>query len=160
MRFEAETLDDALLKLYPELISRGANISASRGRNAEILGVLIEIEQARARLSRSETRGRLFSSLVELLWYLTGDNQLEFIEPYISRYREDSEDGRTVYGGYAKRIILSRLGSRSISSSRRLCGISTRSENALASFSILFLTPSSQSIKVKSSPCRSRCPIS
>jgi hypothetical protein len=157
MRFEAETLDDALLKLYPELISRGANISASRGRNAEILGVLIEIEQARARLSRSETRGRLFSSLVELLWYLTGDNQLEFIEPYISRYREDSEDGRTVYGGYAKRIILSRLGSRSISSSRRL---STRSENALASFSILFLTPSSQSIKVKSSPCRSRCPIS
>ena len=100
MRFEAETLDDALLKLYPELISRGANISASRGRNAEILGVLIEIEQARARLSRSETRGRLFSSLVELLWYLTGDNQLEFIEPYISRYREDSEDGRTVYGGY------------------------------------------------------------
>lgn len=106
MRFEVETLDDALLKLYPELLSRESNVAASRGSNTEILGVLIEIERSRARLSRSETRGRLFSSLGELLWYLSGDNRLDFIEPYIKRYRQESEDcGKSVYGGYGPRLL-------------------------------------------------------
>jgi thymidylate synthase len=114
MRFEAETLDDALLKLYPELLSRESNVAASRGNNTEILGVLIEIERARARLSRSETRGRLFSSLGELLWYLSGDNRLDFIERYIKRYRQESEDyGKSVYGGYGPRL-LSQRGSNQI----------------------------------------------
>jgi thymidylate synthase len=109
MRFEAETLDDALLKLYPELLSHGRNIVASRGGNAELLGVLIELEKPRARLSRSETRGKLFSSLGELLWYLTCDNRLDFITPYISRYRQESEDGGiSVYGGYGPRLFRQR----------------------------------------------------
>ena len=108
MRFEAETLDDALLRLYPELLSRASNVSASRGDNTEILGVLIEIAIPRARLSRSETRGKLFSSFGELLWYLTGGNQLDFIEPYIRRYRDESEDGLTVYGGYGRRLFQQR----------------------------------------------------
>lgn len=106
MRIEVETLDDALLKLYPELLSRRSNVTASRGDNTEILGVLIEIERPRARLSRSETRGKPFSCLGELLWYLTGDNRLDFIESYIPRYREESEDdGVTVYGGYGPRLF-------------------------------------------------------
>jgi thymidylate synthase len=109
MRFAVETLDDALLTLYPELLSREPNVSASRGDNSEILGVLIEIERARARLSRSETRGKLFSSLGELLWYLTTDNRLNFIEPYISGYRKESEDGGiSVYGGYGPRLFRQR----------------------------------------------------
>lgn len=106
MRFEVETLDDALLKLYPELLSRDSNVSASRGGNTEILGVLIEIERVRARLSRSQTRGKPFSSLGELLWYLTGQNRLDFIEPYIPQYRKESEDGGiSVYGGYGPRLF-------------------------------------------------------
>ena len=52
--FKVETLDDALLKLYPELLSRKPNVTASRGDNTEILGALIEVAQVRARLSRSE----------------------------------------------------------------------------------------------------------
>jgi thymidylate synthase len=108
MRFEVETLDDALLKLYPELLSREHRVTASRGDNTEILGVLIEIEQPRARLSRSETRGRLFSSLGEVLWYLTGDNRLDFIAHYISHYRCESVDGATVYGGYGPRLFRQR----------------------------------------------------
>src|SRR6266478_8023301 len=104
MRFEVETLDDALLKLYPELLSRQRNVTASRGDNTEILGVLIEIERPRARLSRSETRGKLFSSLGELLWYLTGDNRLDFIARYVPRYRDETEDGVTIFGGYGPRL--------------------------------------------------------
>jgi thymidylate synthase len=109
MRFEAETLDDALLQLYPELLSHGRNVTASRGNNAELLGVSIEIDKSRARLSRSETRGKLFSSLGGLLWYLTCDNRLDFIETYIPRYREESEDGGvSVYGGYGPRFFCER----------------------------------------------------
>ncbi len=105
MRFQVETLD-ALLQLYPRLLSRENNVSATRGDNVEILGVLIEIERARARLSRSETRGKPFSSLGELLWYLTGDNRLEFIRAYIPVYADESEDdGISVYGGYGPRLF-------------------------------------------------------
>lgn len=109
MRFAVETLDDALLELYRELLSREPNVVASRGGNTEILGTLIEIERPRARLSRSETRGKPFSSLGELLWYLTGDNRLEFIEYYLSHYRDESEDGGlSVYGGYGPRLFRQR----------------------------------------------------
>lgn len=108
MHIKVETLDDALLKLYPTLIASKQRITASRGSGeiAEILGVLIEITEPRCRMSRSQTRGRLYSSLGELLWYLTGDNKLAFIEPYIAEYRKESEDGgHTIYGGYGPRLF-------------------------------------------------------
>jgi thymidylate synthase len=71
MFISTETLDDALLELYPKLLARFSDtVTASRGETAEVVGALIEIKNPRARLSRSETRGKLFSSLGELLWYL------------------------------------------------------------------------------------------
>ena len=101
-----ETLDDVLLELYPALLARKDEVvNASRGKTAEAIGVLIEITDARARLSRTETRGKLFSSLGELLWYLTRERQLDFIERYIPRYKKESEDGVTVYGGYGPRLF-------------------------------------------------------
>jgi len=40
-----------------------------------------------------------------LLWYLSRDNRLDFIEYYIDRYKEESEDGETVHGGYGRRLF-------------------------------------------------------
>jgi thymidylate synthase len=71
----------------------------------EVIGALIEIAKPRARLSRSETRGKVFSAIGELLWYLTGDNRLDFIERYLSQYQKESEDSVTVYGGYGPRLF-------------------------------------------------------
>ena len=106
MFISRETLDDVLLALYPLLLERSTDtVVATRGETAEIIGALIEIEQPRARLSRSETRGKLFSSLGELLWYLSRDNRLDFIERYVPRYRDESEDGVRVYGGYGPRLF-------------------------------------------------------
>jgi thymidylate synthase len=99
MHIVRETLDDVLLQLYAELLGSASVVTASRGEFTEVVGALIEIHNPRARLSRSETRGKLFSSLGELLWYLSRDNQLAFIERYLSRYRDESDDGVTVYGG-------------------------------------------------------------
>ena len=108
MRFEAETLDDALLELYPALLARASRVKATRGDFSELLGVQVEIGLPRARLSRSETRGKPFSCLGELLWYLSRGNNLDFIAAYLPNYRDESEDGVTVYGGYGPRIFQQR----------------------------------------------------
>jgi len=106
MFISAETLDDVLLELYPKLLVRSKDtVKASRGETAEVIGALIEIRNPRARLSRSETRGKLYSSLGELLWYLSRDNRLDFIAPYVSQYADETEDGVTIYGGYGPRLF-------------------------------------------------------
>lgn len=106
MFISAETLDDVLLELYPALLARSKDtVKASRGETVEVIGALIEIRNPRARLSRSETRGKLYSSLGELLWYLSRDNRLDFIAPYVSQYTDETEDGVTIYGGYGPRLF-------------------------------------------------------
>src|SRR3954447_15098783 len=100
MHLAVETLDDALLKLYAPLLDAPMISGTTRGSNRELRGVLIEIAHPRARLSRTESRGKPFSALGELLWYLSKDNKLAFIEPFIPAYRKESDDGITVYGGY------------------------------------------------------------
>ncbi len=60
MRVSCETVDDVLRELYPELLKSADIIRTSRGDTSELFGVLIEILKPRARLSRTETRGKLF----------------------------------------------------------------------------------------------------
>lgn len=106
--FRAESLDDILRELYPVLLERGSPVIASRGLNKELIGIQLELLRPRARLSRTETRGRPFSALGEFLWYLTKDNRLDFIVDYIPAYAKDSEDGLTVHGGYGPRLFRQR----------------------------------------------------
>jgi thymidylate synthase len=108
MQLTADTLDDALLRLYPLLLAAPKVDGTMRGNNAELRGVTIEITQPRARLSRTETRGKPFSALGELLWYLSKDNKLDFIVPFVPAYKAESEDGLTVYGGYGRRLFRQR----------------------------------------------------
>ncbi|UQR63393.1 thymidylate synthase [Bradyrhizobium sp. C-145] len=108
MEFIADTLDDALLQLYPQLLKAPKVDGATRGSNRELRGVTVEIMKPRARLSRTETRGKPFSALGELLWYLSKDNQLDFIVPFVPAYKTESDDGKTVYGGYGPRLFRQR----------------------------------------------------
>lgn len=105
MRLSDQTLDDLLRKLFPKLLSSRIDISASRGHARELFGVLLELNHPRARLSRSETRGRPFSCLGEFLWYLSRDNKLDFIRYYIPAYEKETEDGETIYGAYGPRLF-------------------------------------------------------
>lgn len=98
-----EGIDDVLMKLYPVLLSKGAAIQGTRGGILEILGVTLHITNPLARVSRSQDRGKPFSALGELLWYLHGSDKLEFIEPYIGRYRDDAVDG-IIHGAYGPRF--------------------------------------------------------
>lgn len=105
MRIVAQTLDDLCRKAYRALLKGAQPTNPSRDPAHERTGVLLELRNPRARLSRTETRGKVFSCLGELLWYLSRDNRLEFITYYIKEYEKESQDGETIYGGYGRRLF-------------------------------------------------------
>lgn len=102
--FAAKTLDDAMHEVLLEIDARGDRIRPSKGEADEITGVLIEISNPRARLSRTETRGKIFSALGELCWYLAGSRRAAFISYYIRDYAKLAES-KEIYGGYGPRFF-------------------------------------------------------
>jgi thymidylate synthase len=105
MNLKADTLDDLMRRAFKALLAKGRAIKPSRGPAVELIGVVLQLANPRARLSRSESRGHVFSALGELLWYLAKTDELDFIKYYISRYAEYSDDGRTVHGAYGPRFF-------------------------------------------------------
>lgn len=98
MYVRADSLDDLLAKVYRQILARGTRIKPTKGPAREIYGVLLKLSAPRLRLSRTESRGILFSCLGELLWILAGSNALDFIEHYISEYKKSSDDELTIHG--------------------------------------------------------------
>lgn len=105
MYFSEKTIDDLLRAAFGALLESKNNLKASRGSMTELTGVLLELKDPRARLSWTETKGRFFSCLGELLWYLAGTDDLDFIRYYLSHYARESDDGQTVYGAYGPRLF-------------------------------------------------------
>ncbi len=107
MYLTAETIDDLLRKVYGRLLrKRGSGeINPTKGPATEINGALLLLKNPRARLSQSERKNTLFSCLGEFLWYLAGSDKLDFIQYYISRYEDFSDDGDTVFGAYGPRLF-------------------------------------------------------
>ncbi len=105
MYVRADSLDDLLAKVYGQLLARGTRIEPTKGPAREIYGALLKLSAPRVRLSRTESRGILFSALGELLWMLAGSNELDFIGHYISEYKKLSDDGLTIYGAYGPRMF-------------------------------------------------------
>ena len=108
MLISADTLDDALRQAFTRLLRTKTRTSSGKGLAREIIGVLLKIQNPRARLSRTENRAVLFSCLGETLWYLSGSNSLNHITYYIKKYRELSgakERSRVARGGYGPRIF-------------------------------------------------------
>jgi len=102
--FAGKTLDDVVHAVIDEIARRGNRIHPSKGPADEITGIMLEISDPRARLSRTETRGRIFSALGELCWYLAASKNAEFISYYILNYRKLAEDGE-IFGGYGPRLL-------------------------------------------------------
>ncbi|MFT0892975.1 thymidylate synthase [Pseudochelatococcus sp. G4_1912] len=104
MEIVKEGIDDILIELYQALIEHGKVSSGTRGEIKEILGVLVTIRNPCARISCSENRGKPFSALGELIWYLSGSNRLDFIQAYIDKYKDDAEKNGTLHGAYGPRL--------------------------------------------------------
>lgn len=98
-----DSLDDLLRAAIKGVLERGEYVAPTKGLNLELRGVTLQLTNPRARLSRSESRGKVFSALGELLWYLSGSNATDQITHYISQYSQYDEGG-IVFGGYGPRL--------------------------------------------------------
>jgi thymidylate synthase len=107
MEITGESLDHVLIDLYEKLLGCTSRNEGTRGATREMLGVSLRISKPRARLSRSENRGKPFSALGELLWYLAGSDDLDFIRPYVPQYSKDAVDG-IIHGAYGPRLFAMR----------------------------------------------------
>lgn len=105
MFIQADTLDDLLHQVLETVLADGTPVEASRGANRELSGVLLRLNNPRARLSHTERRGRVISPLGELAWYLSGSNDAAFVGYYISAYLNDAEDDGRIHGAYGPRLF-------------------------------------------------------
>lgn len=105
MKIAAATLDDLLRRVFSKLLKTDGRAKPTRGKTLELTSVLLTLSNPRARLSQTELRGKIFSCLGELLWYLARSNEVRFIKYYVSRYEQESEDGRTIHGAYGPRLF-------------------------------------------------------
>jgi len=89
-----------------DLVENPDHIITVRGRpTRELLNVVTEITSPRARCQI--VPGRKLSPwlmLSESLWLLAGRDDVAALEPYNKRISEFSDNGRTLYGAYGKRI--------------------------------------------------------
>jgi thymidylate synthase len=104
--FEADTLDDLMAELFPRLLNESDIYAATKGKFSELFGTMLVLRNPRARLSRSESKGKVFSALGELFWYLSKENRLSFMEYYLpGTYAKESDDNVTVRSGYGERLF-------------------------------------------------------
>ncbi len=105
MHFSGNTLDDILNDVLRHLVSKKNIQKASRGKFSEEVGVMVELLNPRARLSASDSRGKAFSALGELMWYLAGSESFEFIYNYVKAYEKEQIEDGVVYGAYGPRLF-------------------------------------------------------
>jgi thymidylate synthase len=100
-----DTFDDLLREALTMIITDGVALDPppNRGSCRELQAVMLELTNPRARISRSSTRGKLFSAVGEFGWYLSGSKETDYITYYVPDYAQDDEDG-IIHGGYGPRL--------------------------------------------------------
>jgi thymidylate synthase len=106
--YTADNVDVLMRRVFTRLLSghkQNNRVAASKGQNTEVFGALLELTDPLARLGRSRARARVFSPLGELMWYLSGSDELDPIAYYLEGYHRYSDDLKTLNGAYGKRIF-------------------------------------------------------
>jgi thymidylate synthase len=136
MHISADTLDDLLRATFEALLKNGENVVPTKGSNRELFGVVLELNKPLARISRSELKGKLYSALGELFWYLSGSNSLSYIDYYLHRGYEAEDktlplDKQVIWGAYGPRLFNMRGGINQIARVRDLLTAKPASRKAI-----------------------------
>jgi thymidylate synthase len=94
---------------FKELLSRigtdGANITVRSQPTLELRSELIEITNPIERCIVIPGRGNnIFATIAETMWVLCGRNDIAFLEGYLRRAADFSDDGTTWRAGYGPRL--------------------------------------------------------
>ena len=103
--FIADSIDDLMNEALAALLDGGDRIQPTRGSAVELRGVRLELTNPRVRLSRSHTRGKPFSCLGELVWYLAGSGDAAHIAFYVPTYAQEAESDGSVHAAYGTRLL-------------------------------------------------------
>lgn len=153
----ASTLDDLLHTVLEWIRTEGARITSTGGANTEIWGASLVLTNPLARLSRSETRGKVFSPLGELCWYLSGSDAHSAIEYYVVPYPNRLPDGR-VFGAYGPRLRHKKGGDQLSRSSRRYAASPTRAGRSSKSSTVRTICTMTRPSSPRAlAPCSSWC---
>lgn len=87
------------------LLKKKGSVKTHRNESTDVVGALLKIRNPTARLSRTEQRGKLFSAIGELLWYLSKSGQADFITYYIPKYANEAEEDGRIHGAYGPRLF-------------------------------------------------------
>lgn len=104
---EANTLDDLMRQAIGQLLVSGErpDVTQTKGENIESLGARLQLNNPRARLSRTESRRKVPTAIAELAWYLSGSDSAAAIVPWIGVYTREAEPDGRVHGAYGPRLF-------------------------------------------------------
>lgn len=105
MEIEKDTIDDAMRAVFESILKDGVHVETTKGLTKEILGVHIILNNPICRISRTESRGKIFTCLGELMWYLSGSDNVDFISYYIAKYKDSAESNGKINGAYGPRLF-------------------------------------------------------
>jgi thymidylate synthase len=86
MKLSGATIDDLVRQSIEAILESGSRIRSKSGDNQEVLGAYLELTNPRARLCQAENRSTLYSCFGELLWYLSGSDDIAFMKYYVPGY--------------------------------------------------------------------------
>ena len=94
MYVQEGSLDGLLRHVLEALLAEEKLVTAGRGDFKEVFGGCLHLTNPLARLSRTESKGKVYSALGEFLWYLSKDTRLDFIDYYIPGRFQKEPDSR------------------------------------------------------------------
>lgn len=104
--FAGHSVNDVLPDVLEHLLSEQApEVGSRNGRVKEALNAQIELwNPVRREVLTQNRRANIFAQIAETMWVLSGRNDIAWLEPYLPRARQFSDDGKTWQGGYGPRI--------------------------------------------------------
>jgi thymidylate synthase len=110
---EFDSLDDLLNATYTDILKNGVSINSKRGANIEITQFAATLLNPRIRTSMSLDRKLVKSKFAEFAWYLSKDEDKDFITPYIPLYGKEEQRDNRILGAYGPKIFKSTEDSKS-----------------------------------------------
>lgn len=96
---------EAFKDLLARIRTDGASITVRDKSTLELRSELIEITHPIERCIVIPGRGNnIFATIAETMWVLSGRNEIAYLEGYLRRAGEFSDDGRTWRAGYGPRL--------------------------------------------------------